>query len=549
MGATTADKAKKLTPQERAQSLARRAADSFRAGRAQEAENWLQQALALSEENYEAHYWLGRIYATRAASSPEARSNAIEHFSRALALQPYGDAGALTQAWLLKIGGRPRTLLCAALPRQALELMGGGASNANNSTAIARSLSMRTVGDFSPVLANASAFTSSLRRLFNNRSGTEDVAALSEKSPLEHVLQSLCRGDNLRRIAPDASLANVDSSNAASCGWLALVSVGDLSVTRQRQYKRVKDSNGKKYNVETSPTYSASVNGTLWLYDPIGARMLPAQTLSGMSILNSESRGAALTALNDLADDMNRRMTRLIALRPDPRLLDETLLPTALSGVYVRSIVASNDAEARPRFFFASWNADNSDDFDLANSVGDSVQYSLLAARYTVVSPNSARLAFKFMNGKNQRSAPSDETSSAPSDELICLTARRSGCRFAVSGRLLPVQVQDKSIFIFSKVKVTARFELRVLDAQTGVVALSRTFDKSFKRSQLLGGNMKDKGLKVLPETLQTMSNEISLALDNLEKTFVAAPAVVVTSPQPEVQTPPTPPRYLPPEN
>lgn len=531
--------------------MANRAAEAFRAGRIEEAEPLLRQSLSLSEETYEAHYWMGRLYATRAASSPAARDDAIASFSRALELQPYGDAGALAQAWLLKIGGRPRTLICAALPRQAAETMGGATFDAGNSAILARSLSSQAVDDFSPVLADANAFANSLRSLLDNRSAeSQDAVSTPEKSALENALQGLCRSDSLRRLAPDVFSDNAAPTKTAGCGWLALVSVGEVPVTRQRQYKRVKDSDGKKRNVEISPTYSATANGTLWLYDPIGARLLPAQTLSAMSFFNSTSQNAARAALNDLAKQMNRRLKRLVALRPDPRLLDETLLPTALPGVYARSVSTSNEAAPPTSLFFASWNADNEDDLDLAKSVGDSVQYSLLAARFSVVSPNSARLAFKVLAGQKKGLASSEPFSPlVPDDATACLAARRIGCRYVVQGRLLPVTVQDKSFLIFGKVKVTARFELRVLDVQTGVVALSRTFDKSFKRSQFLGGNMEDKGLKVLPATLQTLSDEMSAALRGLltsptTTAPLSEPAVpVFPKPQPS-----PPPRYLPPE-
>jgi len=339
-------------PPQREEAMARtaEAVHAFNRGDYAQAQALLVEALSIDESICEAHFWLGRIYATRAGSDPEARQEAMGHFARGLELNPYGEMGDLLRGWLSKVGGRGR--LIRILPARVNEA--GFRDNSRVTEDLLRSLHGTMIGQASAECG-------------------EDW--ISPTSLTVDYLKSL-----------------TVPSHADACGWLALVGV--------HEFRRDRDEDG---------TQRCSMGARVWLADPLVGHVyepidLDATSSPGLSLLDSLLEGHLdLSALVGDSDDpyglcLSRLKIELIELLRrsgvDPyelELVDEMLVPTPSPGVYARAATAEYDEVlARPVIGIAADIPD--DDGPVFDRLLEAVHRTLIArSGYNVVSAYSTR--------------------------------------------------------------------------------------------------------------------------------------------------------------
>jgi len=291
-----------LTSREKAQGYAAKGVAQFEAGNIDEAKRLLEEALQTDSKVYEAHFWLGRLYAQSAGSSTQARKKAIEHLRAALQLQPYGEEGDLFRSWLVKVAGRPKSVIL-------VPVRSAGEKNYDYhwTDELIKGLSSR---------ATKAGFSAQ----------TMDEQELRQRdAPL------VSRRDNGKSDPPskeDLKRLALDADGLPSAGWVIFVGAGDV----RSSYDNKRGS-------------SASAEADVWVGDALAYLLHPKMWVSSSSLTvfdlllkgrkdYSQAQNDALSGLGSIAWD---KIGRIIATERENQPLDEMLVPTRAPGIYARS--------------------------------------------------------------------------------------------------------------------------------------------------------------------------------------------------------------------
>lgn len=510
------------TPAETAQKMTAQAVTLFNRGQSEQARVLLEQALQINETGYEAHFWLGRLAAQRAASAPAERATALRHFRRALELQPFGEQGDLTRAWMFKVGGRPDRVAIIALER-AWE-SGVGA-----------------------MVRPASEETSQVREVAASLIQTGGY----QTEPRPELRRALRQANSRSQVLGALREAGRDPE-APRLGWIVLLSVGEISVEHKTETRK-KSRKSKEY--ETYDVYTGAGSGSICLYDVSGESLGATQTFSESARVTSDSgtgarRAAYDKTVSNLGAEVWKALRRVAAVHPDPRVFDETLFAAPIPGVYVRAAAPFERATRLPRFFFAGCRALQSEHAEFARYLGEDLQAAILeGGQNAIVAPGSARSALRKVGWQAEGAAP------VP---LLAQAASENGCRYAIDAQVVNFVTKVSDIILFSKTTVSLQLRVRAIDAASGAVALDKIYDKKFKKSKLLGGDMTDKSLEFRAQIMREVGNAAVADLKKLAASSAplvrevpaddfepVAPETPVDPPLPE--QPPAPPAYLPP--
>ena len=453
-GSATAQQSRSVD--ERATELTRQAVDDFRQGRLIQAERKLQQSLSLKEKNVQAHFWLGRIYATRAGSSPRERQRAIEAFSRALQIESAGEYGDQARGWLLRIGGRPRRVLFL---RARADKQSRGAT--------------RDVLEKLPSLAVADGFEvqEATRREDNSHQQGVDK---------NHLL-SLCK----------------DANGTLTVGWLVGVSVEEFKVERM-------SGRGRR-----DMGYVANGQAKISVFDPLAREVLPVITVTGatsnlvsalLGVREDSSSTAYQNGLDNLSQNIWDQLQRVVALLPDNRLLDEVDLPLPIDGTSARAAVSYEKAMHLPLVIFPSCMVEGEEDAKAAKTVESRLQTALLeSGKVTLLSPGNTRIALSEMGYPEGHNA-----------QNLSKIAARLGSRYVVFTSLKNLDVDVGEKVIATKIKARVTLLVMVLDTYSGEYVLRKAYREESGATKYLSGKAVTTFLKQREKVVQTACEKAS---------------------------------------
>ncbi|MHB9130433.1 MAG: hypothetical protein ACYDBB_04990 [Armatimonadota bacterium] len=400
-----------LTPREKALKLTATAVSRFEAGDTERAKQFLEQAIKIDDTAYETHFWLGRIYAQKAASSSAARRNAIEQFRLAAQLQPYGDEGDLSRAWLLKLTGRPKNLLFVPVYRDGDHIYDG--TNTVN-----------LIQGLSPLVTKAGLEL----QLY-----PDDWNIQFQRVPTKEDLKKL----------------SLNTEGLPHVGWVIFLGVNDVTVKSDRNFGNV-----------------GNVNADMWVGDAISTLLFPKSTVSATSLslldlIGKSNKGwgdAEKGAKQALTSVVLDRLQKMMTTESDPQLLDEILVPLRDTGIYCRSSAPSlKEAHQRKTISLYSSGPDDELGADVLRKLNVLVQRLILAkCNLNCISPTYSR---QFMDD-------------APDDPVQASKQLLTGCR-SDYGLLIHLEKADVSVkndFLSKKIAVDFRATVVLASAEKGIL-------------------------------------------------------------------------------
>lgn len=389
-----------LSERERAQKLTVQGVADFKAGNAEQGRKTLEQAISIDATVYEAHFWLGRYFAQKAGSSTEARRKAIECFRSAVALQPYGDEGDLIRSWLIKLTGRPKSVVIVPL-----RVYGKDGYDSQETDEITQRLSAE---------AQQAGFTVEIpKRNYNDSQRT-----LPQKADLKELA-----------LNPDGT---------PRAGWVVFIGAGNLKL---------------KYDKKRG--YIGRGTADMWIGDAVSYLLYPKATISSSSLGlldlvfkdKKNSIDAREDALDSLASLMWDKFRRVAATENESKPLDEILIPTAVSGIYARSTARSvQEAAERETVAVYSLDPDGEMEQETSRKICAGVQRHILTrCNLNCISPSYT---------KSLAANLSDDVRQAATD---IMTNTEAEYALAIRFEQLDVKVKDE---LLSK-RVIADFKAR----------------------------------------------------------------------------------------
>ena len=442
-----------LTERERAVKLAAASVARFENGEVEQARQMLEEALQIDAGVYEAHFWLGRIYAQQSASSPQALSKAVAHFRQAVQLQPYGEEGDLSRAWLLKVAGRPKSILLVPI-RQ----FGETKYQHGNTAKLLDALGGKAAVSGYPARHYQENWNNRVARVPTR----EDVQALAlDQDGLPHV------------------------------GWIVFAGADGVTT----------EYNDKVGNIGTA-------HADLWIGDALTATLYPPMSITANSfvgnllgVLLKEKIGyqdAMDNAWQSLTSAAGDRLQKIIALESDPQLLDEMLVPLP-GDIYCRSTAPTlADARTRPAVAFYAWGPEGEMGADTMRKVNATVQRHLLAAcALNCISPTYTRDLLE---------EPADTEQAA----AALLAAGVSD--YALAVRYERLEAVEKESFLSVKAVVHFRAQVVLASREKGVV-WRETVSAKEEKSRALSSDAIDLLLQLRNKATQQLIDDINIGL------------------------------------
>lgn len=426
-----------FSAQEQAQSLVARGVESFERGQIEQARLFLRDSLQHAETP-EAHFWQGRIHATRAKSQPTEKLLAVASFRRALEMQPYGEEGELTRGWLLRLDGRPKTIRFVA-----------ASWNDDYDASATRDL-----------IENVSSIARA--RGYTVIEAPRDELKMDRTSPVQ--LAPLCEGEN----------GDLES------GWLVCVNASSLDTKYSEPERKSKGG------------YRTSGTARMRLFDPLSKTLREPVSISDteFSLLGllgnalQESRSLAQQkAISRMGDSIWDKCGVVFGANRDVVMLDETSFPSSLGGVFGRATVPYDQAIALPRVALIGCTPPPNDrdekGADAARFLNTQLQGALMeAGALAVISPGGMRAAMVATGAPAQHYDSGD----------VCRAALATGAQYALICNLTRFDVSARNQFIATKVTVRAQLQVMLLDAQTEELLLTRTYEEKQGAKKWLGG-------------------------------------------------------------
>ena len=440
------------SPQERALELTATAVQDFEQGRYSDAESLLNQAVSASESTCEPHFWLGRLHAQHAGSDPAEKQEAVTEFRRAIEISPFGESGDLARSWLLRIGGRPKSVIFAVANDS------GETENNNEQT-------KHVLSELAPAAQGEGYFIGQT---------PEDPVSFPQADSAK--LLNLC----------------TNTTGDLSVGWLVCVSV--------RHFKVEEANNGKS---------SGRGNATVWMYDPIAKKALPSMNIYGSSLLASLARDhnetfdeASEDGIADLGRQIWRKCRAIINQNPDPKVLDQTSLPTAIPGVYAVSSLPYGEAITLPVALLTPCGAPPGDNAQDARRVGTDIQNLILKSTKTaIISPGNTQNALTSSGFASDDLTP----------DALRTVGQRLGSNYAIIISLQRLEMKQRDFLLFKKIEARATLNVKIIELSKGTVVLEKTCDEKKGTSRLLS-----------PETLDVAYSNRQVVLDKVEANVAA---------------------------
>lgn len=426
-----------FSAQEQAQTLVARGVEAFERGQIEQARLLLGNSLRLAETP-ESHFWMGRIHATRAQSSPDEKRLAVASFRRALEMQPYGEEGELTRGWLLRMDGRPKSV---------------------------RFVAARWDGD---------GEESATRDLIENLALVARARGYKVNEPPRDQFE-------MTKISTEQlGQGCKDEIGALESGWLVCVSVESLE-------SKYSQPEGK-----SDGGYRATGEAKIQIFDPLGNTLRAPRSVSDTSFsltgflgnpLRPSSSEAWQSAIVRLGDHIWDKCGVVFGGNRDSAMLDETTFPSQLAGVYGRAAVPYDSAVTLPLLALTACglqdDAKGDDAVDAARNMTSELQSELLRpGGLAVITPGGMHAALTATGAPTESFAVGE----------VCAAARATGARYAMVSRLTYFDAKAKNMFIMTKVTVRVKLIVVLLDAQTQEPLLTRTYEEKQGVKKWLGG-------------------------------------------------------------
>jgi tetratricopeptide (TPR) repeat protein len=466
-----------LTDRERAQSLAAKGVTAFEHGNITAAQSLLNQAIDIDPKVYEAHFWLGRLYAQTAGSSASARQKAVEHFRAALQLQPYGEEGDLIRAWLFKVAGRPRSALILPVRSAGQTYYDWTATNT-------------VIDDLS------------------SRAGKEGLAiqVIDERTHLSGGQEGGVGARSYRGVGPagptkeDLRQLALDPSGLPSAGWVIFVGVRDVET-------RYDNKRG----------YSATATAEVWLGDALGYLLYPKMSPSSSSFgvvdillprrkSPTDARDDALRALGAATWD---NLSGIMATEKDSQPLDEMLVPTQMPGICARSTAPTFQAAYARKSVAIYYTCPEEDETTVAatQKISGQVQrYLLTSSELNCISPGYAK--------------PLVDDDSTPESIGNSLT-RRVGATYGLAAKFGPLKVDIDKDFLGLQTTIRARFaaDVAIVSAERGLI-WQGPIKVSDESTRFLASDAVDVALRLRAAVTRKMMRAITRQLSQIPETF-----------------------------